>query len=654
MRRLGLATVLLVISSSLRLIASDLPSPAVEAAQRLSFSGRFSEAKAKLGSILDAPASSREDKDDAAIELARIEWRIDDRSTLARARLTALLPEAKKKAKVLLLLSRMERTLGRFEPARAAARQALQTSVTPDDRDEATFSLAQALVEEELLAAREGKRAAFSDEGHGRLAEGLSLISPMVAERPGAPAPAQTLLDAALLLDDGPHALVAYRSYFASAGTADSALLSAARSTLSDLLPRWKGPQADRAERAALVKALADSRLFTEAVSIALDRRASGSGPPERESFVEDLVLYEAFHRRARAMTEDYYRDVSRRTAKPKKWRKAFEADVRRLWGSLRWEGKAPPFDEKLFEGSPDTELGQRFGLLLSGRGKTGNVEDLHAGHRVIDETRNVEQYGRRAIVRFVALDAMISNGYETWMWDGNGAHGGWGRTGVIVQVRPVYAGGGLFGWQELNDPSRRAKADERLAGESERDVARAAKDPYAYLPGLALRLQRQGRVAILEEERAKGLSGDELRSAFLAASERALQESSIFAHEGRHAIDAEFEKIKDSAAREYRAKLSEIAFAPAPRLAFSGILTDNIGNGSPHGQANLKLMKGLVAWMEEHRSEIAGLDGSRPLLPQLDKLTDDQLRAAARSLDPMAAPSKSTLVKEALNRESD
>jgi len=639
MRRLGLVTALLAASGSLRLLASDLPSPAVEAAQRLAFSGRFPEAKVKLGSILDAPDASREDKDDAAIELARIEWRIDDRPALARAHLTALLPEAKKKAKALLLLSRMERTLGRFEPARAAARQALQAADTPENRDEATFSLARALVDEELLAAREGKRA-FGDEARVRLAEALALILPVVAERPGVPAPAQTLLDAALLLDDGPHALVGFRSYFASAGTGDSGLLSAARSALGDLLPHWKGPQADRADRAALVRALADSRLFTEAVSIALDPRASRGAPPEGEPFVGDLVLYEAFLRRARAMTDDYYRDVACGTAKPKEWRKAFEADVRRLWGSLRWEGKAPLFDEKLFEGSPDTELGKRFGILLTRRGKTGGVEDLHAGHRVIDEKRNVEQYGRRAAVRFVALDAMISNGYETWMWDGSRAHGGWGRTGFIVQVRPAYAGGALHGWQELNDLSRRAKADERLAGETERDVARAAKDPYAFLPGLALRLKRQGRVAILEAERANGLSGDELRSAFLAASERAVQESSIFAHEGRHAIDAEFEKIKDSATLEYRAKLSEIAFAPAPRLAFSGILTDNIGDGGPHGQANLKLMKGLVAWMDAHRPEIAGLDGSRPLLPQLDKLTDVQLRAAARSLDPMAAPS--------------
>jgi hypothetical protein len=530
----------------------------------------------------------------------------------------------------------MERTLERFEPARATARQALQAAETADDRAEATLSLAQALVEEQLLAAREGKREAFDAKARGRLAEALALIAPVVAERPGAAAPAQALLDAALLLDDGPHALVAFRSYFVSAGTADSQLLSGARLALDDLLPRWMGPKADRADRSALVRALADCRFFSEAVSIALDPRASTGAPPERESFVRDLVLYEAFLRRARTLTDDYYRDIARGKAKPKRWRSALESDLRRLWKSLRWEEKPPPIDDKPFEGSPDTALGKRFGLLLSG-GKTGGVLDLHAGHRVIDDQRLVEQYGRRATVRFVALDAMISNGYETWMWDGNAAHGGWGRVGFIVQVRPAYAGSALSGWQELNDPGRRAKADERLTEETERDVARAAGNPYAFLPGLALRLKRQGRVSILEEELAKGLAGDELRTAFLVASERAVLESSIFAHEGRHAIDAEFEKIEDSATREYRAKLSEIAFAPVPRLAFSGILADNIGSSTPHGQANLKLVKGLVAWMEEHRSEIKGLDGSRPLLPQLDRLTDDQLRAAARSLDPMA-----------------
>jgi hypothetical protein len=144
-------------------------------------------------------------------------------------------------------------------------------------------------------------------------------------------------------------------------------------------------------------------------------------------------------------------------------------------------------------------------------------------------------------------------------------------------------------------------------------------------------------------------MSGGLLRAGFVAAADRAVIESSIFAHEGRHAIDAEFEThffglflgggLNSSAALEFRAKLSEIAFAPVPRLAFGGILNENIGGPTPHGQANLKLMKGLVAWMDAHHAEIDGLDPKKPLLTQLDRLTDDQLRASARSLDPMAGP---------------
>jgi hypothetical protein len=112
-------------------------------------------------------------------------------------------------------------------------------------------------------------------------------------------------------------------------------------------------------------------------------------------------------------------------------------------------------------------------------------------GHRVVDEKRTAEQNGRRATIHFIALDATVSNGYETWMWDGHGAHGGWGEVGLIVQVRPAYAGGALRDWQELTDPERRARADARIAEETLRDDTRAAKDAYAYLPGLALRLKR-------------------------------------------------------------------------------------------------------------------------------------------------------------------
>jgi hypothetical protein len=76
----------------------------------------------------------------------------------------------------------------------------------------------------------------------------------------------------------------------------------------------------------------------------------------------------------------------------------------------------------------------------------------------------------------------------------------------------------------------------------------------------------------------------------------------------------------------EYRAKLSEVAFAPEPLIAMNAIFSSNIGQkGVAHGMANLRIMRGLVAWMRAHSSEIKGLNRARPLLPQFDLLTDVQ-----------------------------
>ena len=50
--------------------------------------------------------------------------------------------------------------------------------------------------------------------------------------------------------------------------------------------------------------------------------------------------------------------------------------------------------------------------------------------------------------------------------------------------------------------------------------------------------MRHQGITHIIERLRSEGLEGDELRTAYLQAFDTAVQESSIFAHEGRHSID--------------------------------------------------------------------------------------------------------------------
>jgi hypothetical protein len=121
---------------------------------------------------------------------------------------------------------------------------------------------------------------------------------------------------------------------------------------------------------------------------------------------------------------------------------------------------------------------------------------------------------------------------------------------------------------------------------------------------------------------------------------ERIDLESSIIAHEGRHAIEASslFNFMRPSSKKEFLAKLSEVAFSSFPKLAIGGgILSNSIGDDSAHGIANERIMKGIVRWMNENRKSIEGLNSNLPLLPQMDLLSDEQLRAAFQSMDYLA-----------------
>jgi hypothetical protein len=153
----------------------------------------------------------------------------------------------------------------------------------------------------------------------------------------------------------------------------------------------------------------------------------------------------------------------------------------------------------------------------------------------------------------------------------------------------------------------------------------------------LAKRLTKQYLDRVASELRAQGLTGEPLREAFLARVEKEEFQYSVLLHEGRHSIDKLSKERFATWELEYRGKLSQIALADAPRPSLQSVVDFTIGGSSPHGKANEKLVKGLVAWMEANRGAIQGLDPSLPMLPQADELSDEQIRAAVRSLDPLA-----------------
>ena len=314
-----------------------------------------------------------------------------------------------------------------------------------------------------------------------------------------------------------------------------------------------------------------------------------------------------------------------------------FETAARELWETIHFAGARPGYSRSNF----DREIDRRFGARIR-LGATSGYYNLFMGHVVVDEARTVDQYGHTANVRFVVLDFMVSNGYQSWFWDGRQAAGGWADESTITQVRGPYADDGFEAWEKLTDPTERNESEKEQREMTLRDESIAKANSFAYLEGLRLRLTAKANHRILDALNDRGLEGVGLQLAFMKELEQRIQESSIFAHEGRHLIDRRIGGLgrlfRRGSEVEFRAKLSEVAFAPDPYLAFGAIINRSIGDRTSHGIANQRIMKGIVAWIGKHSDEIATLDLSRPLLPQLDLLEPDQIRAIFRSMDPLAA----------------
>lgn len=519
----------------------------------------------------------------AELRAANLEWLVLRNFDAAKVRLQRVAAGAHEAFEAKLELARIAFEQKDFAAARAQVREGLAKAAKKRERRRGAIALAKIGIEERRVGGTiESLRAVITEEG------------PRIET-------SRLLLQAALLAGDGATAMEAVDSYYhVSSFAPPPNAIAAAHASLRRVLPSWRGTDP---ERPAIVEALGGIRFFEEAALV------SRGAPTE-------VVKYAAAIERIEKLTNEYYRQLANGNGDDDDLRDGVKRELR-------------PFGS-------DAALAKRFGTYFT-IGKTGNYIDLHYGHIVGDRTLAVEQYGRKASMRFVELDTMVSNGYGTWMTDGRGGDGGWATDKEIYQVRPQYANGPAAEWQYYVDEETRAQDDKEMAEETARDRQRAAQQPIGEFPGLAKRLQRQYLDGVVAALRAKGLGGEALRDAFLARVEKDTFHYSILLHEGRHAIDKLTKENFKATELEYRAKLSEIALADAPRAALQSVLDNTIGGTSPHGRANERLAQGIVAWMEKNRASIQALDPSLPLMPQLDKLTDEQIREAVRSLDPMA-----------------
>ncbi|WP_114951770.1 hypothetical protein [Sphingosinicella terrae] len=550
-------------------------------------------------------------------ELARIAWLVDGEAEAAVAMLSTSLAEDPDPCPAAFLLARvLNDEAARHVPAPgidALAERCL--AIEPGVATERVRALVSAAADLQPTARDEA------------LAHAVAAWNALPADVRTGPAASGLQLSLGLLGADARNALEGWRNYLGLAAT--ESLPQALRGEDRDgsrLFHAGLAQDASVEARLELAELLMRAGFEEDLRRFVADRRLleGAADEPRRRAISVYLDLVEDL--RADILAHD--RHYARQGAGDEE---AYEARLReRLRAAAAAAGEVAE--------DPRPALRRLFNLY-GVIGRTNGVASLHLGHVVVDERMDVEQGDRRGSIGFIAIDNMIHNSFSGWLADGASGPGGWAADGTtIVQVRPRY----LVTVENALALARPGEARDRfrqaieIKRESDRAIARAA--PISYLPGVRDRLRLAGIDDIAARVRVRVGDGSEFAPAFRRAFSDAVIGSSIGAHEGRHALDQlQFtgEAALSNEELEYRAKLSEIALAESPRLALSSIFSPLFGGSTGHGIANRRLATQLADWIAAHPQEISGYDPSISPLEQLDRLTNDQLRAIVQSLDP-------------------
>jgi hypothetical protein len=569
---------------------------------------RVTEAETMLGALVADPATAAHDRAAALRELGRIDGLIrGETDAMAAAMAQTSGEEACATATTAL---RIYREVG--QPATPLPyAEASRGQCTPGASDMLRVQLASthmALADNDPSA-----RAAHLARADAE----LDAISPIAA---GAPDIAKARLTLAMMRADSAAAFDAWRAYFWLTDTDAPQALTAYAGRARAIFDAGLAANASDADRIALVNMLIragftdDARAFSEATQLA----ARNASDP---NWVR-AAAYFRFHASVREITTRTNHAMVNRNDDSTR-----SDDVRQYSEDIRGAMMQLMTDAGL-SGDPQAALGEAYGLFGS-LGETSGYPSLHGGHIVEDRRIVAEQYGRRGELRFVVVDNMVSNGFESWLWDGWAEAGGWADDdATIVQIRSAYTAGPLSALRRVRPGPTRERFLQMIARFDADERSALGRDGVASLPATSERLEMEGY-----EQIARRTGDDD--AAFIAEVWRATYQYSIEKHEGRHAID-KLRGTFSSPELEYMAKLSQIALSDYPRLGLASIAGSTLGD-TPHGIANRRILTGYRNWMRRHWRDIPGFDRNAPALSQLTLLSDAQIVAIAQSMDDLA-----------------
>lgn len=583
---------------------------------------KLKESHTILTTILAIDSIQAEQKCKALRKLAHQDWKYYQDYALAKERLLKADSMGYEKYETWMLISRIERESQHAQEALHAAIKAREFAQSDNEVNKANTKYAHAVFASSLDRLKMG-------EGIDRnlVQKTTKLLSQVLETDAGLPEPSKLLLALALLSNEGDKVIQAWQSYFQIQNIQQvSPYLRLSAEKLDQVCKNWKGNELSVTNQEVLIDALSSSRFYEFIPAFV----AKYDNENTYTTQTKDAITYAGFLSEIKKETNEYYRLIAIEQANERSYIAWLSKKRKELWNKLSFTAERAYSDDEFLK-----EMEEHFGAR-GFAGGTGNYSGfvLALGHIVNQEKAKVEQYGYKPEFTYTQIDMMASNGFSSWFWE-HKAIGGWATDNEIIRVREVYLSGPIKAWKTATDSLERAKVENvihEFLNNSTENQAEVAKS-------LAAKLRFDAINDLYKELASKGLRGKDLKLAFLSKYKAYRTEASMLAHEGRHSIDQKYmpEEFEDwsSEIREFRGKLSQIIFAPEPRLELPGMLTSTTGT-SGHIKANKRMLDVAVEWIKENKEQIEGYSDDRSAFAQIYLLSNDQIKECYRQADPL------------------
>ncbi|WP_109438668.1 hypothetical protein [Aquimarina sp. AU119] len=575
-----------------------------------------------LESILTSNMIQDEQKCKALRRLALQDWKYYQNYALAKERLLKADSIGSEKHQTWMLISRIERESQHFNDALHAALKARAFAQSENEVNKANTEYANVVYTysvDQLII-----RASIDSS---LLTKTTELLSKTLETDAGLPVPSKLLLGIALLNNDGDNIIKAWQSYFQIHDIQQvSPYLKSSASKLHQVCKNWNGNKLSVSNQEVLIDALSSSRFYEFIPAYINNNYETGYNSKTR-----DVITYAQFLDEVEKKTNEYYRLIAIGQEEETIYIEWLSNKRKELWDKLSFTAQNE-YSEDDFLKETEEHYGAR-GFT----GGTGNYSGyvLALGHIVNQERAKVEQYGYKPEFTYTQIDMMVSNGFSSWFWE-HKAIGGWATDNEIIRVREAYLSEPINAWKMVTDSIERTKT-EKVINEF---LNNSTENRLEVSKGLAKKLRFDAINDLYSDLVSKGLSGKDLKLAFLSKYEQYRTEASMLAHEGRHSIDQKYMPKAfegwSNEIREFRGKLSQIIFAPEPRLELPAMVTSITGDYG-HIKANKRIVDVAIKWIKENKEDISGYSDKKSAFAQIYLLTNNQIKECYKQSDPLS-----------------